>query len=68
LLGEGAEYGGFTPYLDSLTTKSLYWENFLSNTGRTFGVLPSLLGSLPFGKSGFMELEDFQINLPFLVY
>jgi phosphoglycerol transferase MdoB-like AlkP superfamily enzyme len=62
-VGEGAEYGGFTPYLDSLTTKSLYWENFLSNTGRTFGVLPSLLGSLPFGKSGFMELEEFPNKL-----
>lgn len=62
-IGEGAEYGGFTPYLDSLSTKSLYWENFLSNTGRTFGVLPSLLGSLPFGKSGFMELDEFPNKL-----
>ncbi len=62
-VGEGAEYGGFTPFLDSLTTKSLYWENCLSNTGRTFGVLPSLLGSLPFGKSGFMELEQFPNKL-----
>ncbi|MFK5972564.1 MAG: sulfatase-like hydrolase/transferase [Flavobacteriaceae bacterium] len=58
-VGEGAEYGGFTPFLDELTTRSLYWENCLSNTGRTFGVLPSLIGSLPFGKSGFMELEKF---------
>ncbi len=58
-VGEGAEYEGFTPFLDSLTTKSLYWENCLSNTGRTFGVLPSLMGSLPFGKSGFMELEQY---------
>ncbi|MEX0290412.1 MAG: sulfatase-like hydrolase/transferase [Flavobacteriaceae bacterium] len=62
-VGEGAEYGGFTPFLDSLSTKSLYWENCLSNTGRTFGVLPSLLGSLPFGKSGFMELEEFPNKL-----
>ena len=62
-VGEGAEYGGFTPFLDSLATKSLYWENCLSNTGRTFGVLPSLLGSLPFGKSGFMELEQFPNKL-----
>lgn len=62
-MGEGAEYGGFTPFLDSLSTKSLYWENFLSNTGRTFGVLPSLLGSLPFGKSGFMELDEFPNKL-----
>ncbi|WP_405414873.1 sulfatase-like hydrolase/transferase [Maribacter sp. Asnod1-A12] len=62
-VGEGAEFGGFTPYLDSLTTKSLYWENFLSNTGKRFGVLPSLLGSLPFGKNGFMELEEYPNKL-----
>ena len=62
-VGEGAEYEGFTPFLDSLTTKSLYWENCLSNTGRTFGVLPSLVGSLPFGKSGFMELEKYPNKL-----
>jgi len=47
-VGEGAEYGGFTPFLDDLTTKSLYWENCLSNTGRTFGVLPSLVVSIVF--------------------
>jgi lipoteichoic acid synthase len=62
-VGEGAEYEGFTPFLDSLSTKSLYWENCLSNTGRTFGVIPSLLGSLPFGASGFMELEDYPNKL-----
>ena len=48
---------GFTPYLDSLISKSLYWENFVSTTGRTFGVVPSLLGSLPFGETGFLELS-----------
>ncbi len=57
-VGEGAEFKGFTPFLDSLTKKSLYWENCFSNTGRTFGVLPSLIGSLPFGKKGFMELKN----------
>ncbi len=62
-VGEGAEYEGFTPFLDSLSTKSLYWENCLSNTGRTFGVIPSLFGSLPFGTSGFMELEDYPNKL-----
>jgi phosphoglycerol transferase MdoB-like AlkP superfamily enzyme len=62
-VGEGAEYGGFTPFLDGLTTRSLYWENCFSNTGRTFGVLPSLIGSLPFGKSGFMELEKYPNKL-----
>ena len=35
------EYSGFTPYLDSLTKKSLYWKNFVSNAGRTFGALPT---------------------------
>ena len=57
----GAELGNFTPFLDSLSTQSLYWPNFLSNGGRTFTVLPSLLGSLPFAKNGFMELND---NMP----
>ena len=57
----GAYLGNFTPYLDSLSTKSLYWPNFLSNGGRTFTVLPSLLGSLPFSKNGYMEMEE---NMP----
>ncbi|MFD1161590.1 sulfatase-like hydrolase/transferase [Hwangdonia seohaensis] len=51
-------YGGFTPYLDGLISKSLYWDHFVSTTGRTFGVLPSLLGSLPFGDTGFMEVPQ----------
>lgn len=53
--GPGAKYGGFTPFLDSLSEVSLYWENFLSNAGRTFGALPSILGSLPYGRDGFMS-------------
>lgn len=48
---------GFTPYLDSLIPKSLYWENFVSNAGRTFGALPSILGSLPYGEKGFLEMN-----------
>jgi phosphoglycerol transferase MdoB-like AlkP superfamily enzyme len=51
------DYAGFTPYLDSLISKSLYWENFVSNAGRTFGVVPSLLGSLPYGEKGFLDLN-----------
>jgi lipoteichoic acid synthase len=58
--GDDAEYTGFTPYLDSLANKSLSWTNFVSNAGRSFGALPSILGSLPFGKNGFLDLE----NLP----
>jgi phosphoglycerol transferase MdoB-like AlkP superfamily enzyme len=54
--GQDAYLGSFTPFLDSLSQHSLYWENFLSGGGRTFAVLPSLLGSLPFAKNGFAEL------------
>ncbi|MFZ4620347.1 MAG: sulfatase-like hydrolase/transferase, partial [Bacteroidota bacterium] len=52
----GGSHEGFTPFIDSLSHHSLYWKNFLSTTGRTFGVLPSLTASLPFGEKGFMEL------------
>jgi len=53
-----AYLGNFTPFLDSLSRKSLYWDNFLSTGGRTFAVLPSILGSLPFGKNGFLALGN----------
>jgi lipoteichoic acid synthase len=48
-------YGGFTPFIESLTTKSLYFPNFLATTGRSFGFLPSFFGSLPLGEGGFMS-------------
>jgi len=50
--GPDARLGSFTPYLDELAKQSLYWENFLATQGRTFAVLPSVLGSLPFGPYG----------------
>ena len=56
--GRNAYLGSFTPFLDSLASQSLYWENCLSAGGRTFAVLPSVLGSLPFGENGFAELGD----------
>lgn len=59
-------YGGFTPFLDSLTSKSLYWENFVSNTGRTFGVASSLLASLPYGEKGFLELGSLPSHISLL--
>jgi phosphoglycerol transferase MdoB-like AlkP superfamily enzyme len=58
---EGAYLGSFTPFLDSLSQKALYWENFLSGGGRTFAVLPTVLGSLPFEKNGFNENKE---NMP----
>ncbi|WP_247231563.1 LTA synthase family protein [Telluribacter sp. SYSU D00476] len=56
--GEDPYLGSFTPFLDSLSSKSLVWANFLSEGGRTFAVLPSILGSAPFAKSGFNDLAD----------
>lgn len=56
--GKGAYLGSFTPFLDSLADKSLYWENFLSAQGRTFAALPSILGSLPFAEQGFNQLGE----------
>lgn len=55
-VGPEADYEGCMPFMDSLAQKSLFWTNFVSTTGRTFGVLPAVLGSLPFGPSGFMEM------------
>lgn len=55
--GLDAEYSGFTPFLDSLQQQSLYWKNTVSITGRTFGVIPSILGSLPLGDEGFLEIK-----------
>jgi phosphoglycerol transferase MdoB-like AlkP superfamily enzyme len=55
---EGAYLGNFTPFIDSLSKESMYWENFLSEGGRTFAVLPSVIGSLPFYKNGFAETGD----------
>lgn len=56
--GKCAYLGSFTPFLDSLATHSLYWDNFLSAQGRTFAVLPSILGSLPFAEQGFNQLGE----------
>ncbi len=60
--GPNAKIGSFTPFLDSLADHSLYWENFLSNAERTFGVLPNSFASLPDGGSqGFMAMGE---NMP----
>jgi len=41
------------PFVDSLSKNSLYWENCLSTTPRSFGVVPSLTGSVPCGIRGY---------------
>lgn len=54
--GPDAALGSFTPFLDELAGRSLYFDNFLANQGRTFGVLPSLFASLPVAEEGFAAL------------
>jgi hypothetical protein len=56
--GPGARLGSFTPFLDELAGRSAYFENFLSGQGRTFGVLTTIFGSLPFGENGLAALGD----------
>lgn len=57
-VGDRSIYKGFTPFLDSLKEKSLYWTNYLSNAGESYAALPCLLGSLPFGENGFTNSPD----------
>lgn len=51
--GPNADEISYTPFLDSLALKSLYFDNSLATSERSFAVLPSMLGSLPHGKNGY---------------
>ncbi|MFH1297124.1 MAG: sulfatase-like hydrolase/transferase [Bacteroidota bacterium] len=55
LVGDQSWFGNFTPFLDSLKDQSLYWDNFLSVSERTFHVFASLFASLPYGKGEFQK-------------
>lgn len=56
--GYNCKYPSATPFLDSLADQSLCWLNCMSSSQRTIAVLPSLFGSLPFGKRGFMQSSN----------
>ncbi len=51
--GDKAYATSFTPFLDSLSARSLVWDNFLSTAPGTFAAHPAISGSLPYGKTGF---------------
>ena len=55
--GKYGNYISITPFVDSLASQSLYWPNAVSSSERTFGVLPSVLSSLPQINTGFLDLE-----------
>ena len=63
--GLSREFSGYnsklpsaTPFLDSLADQSLCWLNCMSSSQRTIGILPTMFGSLPFGKRGFMQSSN----------
>jgi phosphoglycerol transferase MdoB-like AlkP superfamily enzyme len=56
------EYKGalIMPFLNALKSSGLYWEKCFTVGERSFAVVPSILGGLPYGEKGFTLLE----NLP----
>jgi len=46
------------PYLSSLEKESLSWSRCFSLGERSFAVVPSILGGLPYGKKGFTLLPS----------
>lgn len=61
LVGEySAKTGKVMPFLDSLSTKSLYFPNGLSTAHRTHHVLPAILASLPHSdEHTFFQEEEY---------
>lgn len=51
--GPNADEISYTPFLDSLAQHSLYFDNTVATSERSFAALPSMIGSLPHGKKGF---------------
>jgi uncharacterized sulfatase len=48
------------PFLSNLKNRSLYWNRCFTLGERSFAVVPSVLGGLPYGEVGFTLLD----NLP----
>ncbi len=57
--GNNATFGSFTPFIDSLAQHSLYWSNCITQATGSFGVLPAIMGALPFAKKGFTNLGKY---------
>ncbi len=66
--GMNPYYGSFMPFLDSLISKSLYWENILATSERTFGVLPAIFGSLPYAKIWNYNVGDLPDHFSLIRY
>lgn len=58
---EGGNYKGYTPFIDSLLTKSLTYRNTFSNGVTSIDGMPSVLSSIPHGKYPFI-LSTYSLN------
>ena len=47
------------PFLNQLKDSSLYWNHCFTLGERSFAVLPSTLGGLPYGEKSFAQLENY---------
>ncbi|MCQ2308587.1 MAG: LTA synthase family protein [Bacteroidales bacterium] len=51
------------PNLRKIMEKSLYWNHCFTLGERSFAVVPSVLGSLPYGEIGFTLLDQLPLHL-----
>ena len=51
------------PFTSGLKDRSLYWNRCFTLGERSFAVVPSLLGSLPYGEKGFTLLDKLPRHL-----
>ena len=58
---EDGNYKGYTPFLDSLLTRCVRFENTLSNSGFSIDALPSLLASTPRMRRPFV-VSPYSLN------
>jgi len=58
---DGGTYKGYTPFLDSLLTRCVRFENTFSNSGFSIDALPALLASTPRMRRPFV-VSPYSIN------
>lgn len=49
----GSDMLQYMPFVDSLSKHSLFWNNCMATTPRSFGAVPAVTGSVPHGLKGF---------------
>lgn len=53
----------FMPFLMQLKDSSLYWDRCFTLGERSYAVVPSILGGLPYGKLGFTLIDQYPNHL-----